>query len=288
MSYILDDLKNYIKFTDENKSIFWQEILNNKNIDIENLNKNFGFGSFEKKNFLRSILHFFFSRYLFGLKIFKTKEYYSYKEIFDKMNRQIDTDAIRHIFTFEKLRNSINPKKVCIIGDGKSNFVIGSYNLFPGAKIFSINLAETLIHDYLILKKYKIIPDDEIQVVSNLGDMDIKNKRLFLIPANKKNLLREQNIDLFVNIVSFQEMNFKEVNSYFQIISENKSYLYCCNREKKTLSNGENLIFRDYPWQNNQLDNLEICPWHKNYYSFRFPFIKKYDGKILHLLTKFN
>ena len=222
MSYILDDLKNYIKFTDENKSIFWQEILNNKNIDIENLNKNFGFGSFEKKNFLRSILHFFFSRYLFGLKIFKTKEYYSYKEIFDKMNRQIDTDAIRHIFTFEKLRNSINPKKVCIIGDGKSNFVIGSYNLFPGAKIFSINLAETLIHDYLILKKYKIIPDDEIQVVSNLGDMDIKNKRLFLIPANKKNLLREQNIDLFVNIVSFQEMNFKEVNSYFKMNSENK------------------------------------------------------------------
>jgi hypothetical protein len=287
MNKILETLKNSIPLTENNKSIFWNERLNIQNLDLENLKKNFGFGSFENKTLIRSILHFLFSRYLFGLKIFKTKEYSIYKELFNKMNRQIDVDAIRHIFTFNKLKKMINPNKICIIGDGKANFVIGANKIFPNAKIFSINLAETLIHDYLIIKNNNIISDTEIQVVNKFDELNSKNKKLFLIPANKKDILKEQNIDLFVNIVSFQEMDFHEVKKYFEIIKSNKSYLYCCNREKKILSNKETLIFKEYPWHPNQSHSLEICPWHQYYYSFRYPFIKKYDGTILHSFTKF-
>ena len=89
------------------------------------------------------------------------------------------------------------------------------------------------MHDYLILKKNNIILDTEIQVVDSSDDLEYENKKLFLIPANKKNLIKNKNIDLFVNIVSFQEMNNEEVNNYFDIIKSNKSYLYCCNRKKK-------------------------------------------------------
>ena len=53
---------------------------------------------------------------------------------------------------FNKLKKA-NPNKICVIGDGKANFVIGSFKIFPEAKIYSINLAETLLHDYLIIKK---------------------------------------------------------------------------------------------------------------------------------------
>ena len=287
MTYIIESLKKLIPLTENNKSSHWNERLNIKNLNLENLNKNFVFGSFEKKKFSRSILHFIFSRYLFGLKIFNSYEHKIYKKLFNKMNRQIDVDAIRHIFTFNKLKKKINPKKIIFIGDGKANFVLGSYKIFPDAKIFSINLAETLLHDYLILKKNNIILDTEIQVVDSSDDLEYENKKLFLIPANKKNLIKNQNIDLFVNIVSFQEMNNEEVNNYFDIIKSNKSYLYCCNREKKILSNRETLIFREYPWHPNQSHQSEICPWHQYYYSFRYPFIRKYDGTILHSYTKF-
>ena len=287
MTYIIESLKKLIPTTENNKSNFWNERLNVQNLNLENLDKNFGFGSFEKKKFSRSILHFIFSRYLFGLKIFNTKEYKIYKELFDKMNRQVDVDAIRHIFTFNKLKEKVNPNKICVIGDGKANFVIGSFKIFPEAKIFSINLAETLLHDYLIIKKNNIILDSQIQIVNNLDDLKSKNKKLFLIPANKKNLLKNQNIDLFVNIVSFQEMNNDEVKNYFDIIKSNSSYLYCCNREKKILSKKETLIFKEYPWHPNHSHYSEICPWHQYYYSFRYPFIRKYDGIILHSYTKF-
>ena len=40
------------------------------------------------------------------------------------MNRQIDTDALRHIFTFQLLKKYSNAKNICIIGDGKCNFVL--------------------------------------------------------------------------------------------------------------------------------------------------------------------
>ena len=53
-------------------------------------------------------------------------------------------------------------------------------------KFFSINLAETLLHDYLILKKNNIILDTEIQVVDSSDDLEYENKKLFLIPAKKK------------------------------------------------------------------------------------------------------
>ena len=111
MTYIIESLKKLIPLTENNKSSHWNERLNIQNLNLENLNKNFGFGSFEKKKFSRSILHFIFSRYLFGLKIFNSYEHKIYKKLFNKMNRQIDVDAIRHIFTFNKLKKKINPKK---------------------------------------------------------------------------------------------------------------------------------------------------------------------------------
>ena len=35
-----------------------------------------------------------------------------YKNIFDQHNRQIDVDTIRHIYTFNLLLNSVDPKKI--------------------------------------------------------------------------------------------------------------------------------------------------------------------------------
>ena len=49
MTYIIESLKKLIPLTENNKSSHWNERLNIQNLNLENLNKNFGFGSFEKK-----------------------------------------------------------------------------------------------------------------------------------------------------------------------------------------------------------------------------------------------
>ena len=93
---------------------------------------------------------------IFGNNVFKTKTYYAYKSVYDKINRFIDADTIRHIFTFEKLKEHVNPKSICVIGDGKINGILGAHLAFPNAKIYSVNLAEVLINDNLILEKTNI------------------------------------------------------------------------------------------------------------------------------------
>ena len=59
----------------------------------------------------------------------------------------------------------INPKKVCIIGDGGLNAVLGTHLTFPKAKIFSINLSETHIHDYLILKNSNLDLINSVELI---------------------------------------------------------------------------------------------------------------------------
>ena len=83
-------------------------------------------------------------------------------------------------------------------------------------------------------------------------------------------------------------MNMDEINEYFKIIKNNKSKLYCCNREYKKLIGGEELFFDKYPWGKHKKIFWEDCPWHQKFYSFRPPFIQQYDGNIKHCYVDFS
>ena len=98
---------------------------------------------------------------------------------------------IRHVFTLDFLNkyNLLN-KKICIIGDGKANFVSGCLVLSKNTTLYSVNLPQALIQDYLIIKKFHILDDNFIKVVNNEKDLSLKNIRLFLIPAQNKLFLK--------------------------------------------------------------------------------------------------
>ena len=113
--------------------------------------------------------------------------------------------------------------------------------LYPESKIFSINLSETLINDYLILKNFKILDDHHIQSITTENDKIDFNTKLFLIPASLKKFLLNIDIDLFTNIASFQEMNINEIKNYMDIIKQKKTLFHCCNREYKKLYGQEEL-----------------------------------------------
>jgi hypothetical protein len=281
-------LQKYISLTEKNKSSHWKYYLNSKS-NFYNINNSLGLGSYNKKN-LKKIIHYFLSRITFGRYIFLTSSFRRYKKIYDKNKRQIDTDCIRHIYTFNLLRKKIKKntiKKICIIGDGKVNGLIGCLLHYPKAKIYSINLAETLIQDYLIYKKMNPRMAKKIQVVERERDL-MNNKRIFLIPSCLKNYLYKKKINLFINIASFQEMQITEIKRYFKIIKSNKCYLYLANREHKRLPDGKIISFNKYPFGKGKKLILEDCSWHQKFYQFTYPFFRKYEGNIKHCLLSYK
>ena len=282
---IINKLINNIKETNFNKSSHWQKHLP-KDSNYLNEFESFGFGAFSKKS-VKNIFQNILTKIIFKNEIFKTKTYKEYKSVFDNINRYIDVDTIRHIFTFEKIKEYLNPKTICIIGDGKLNSVLGAHLTYSLAKIYSVNLSEALINDYIILDKMNIDIKNSIELVDDINFVD-DNKILTLVPSNFKTFLLNKNIELFINIASFQEMTPSEINNYFEIIKNNKSKLYCCNREYKKLYGGEELYFDQYPFSNSKRIFWEDCPWHQKYYSLRPPFIHNYDGNIKHCLVDFS
>ena len=83
-------------------------------------------------------------------------------------------------------------------------------------------------------------------------------------------------------------MSKEEIDNYMNLIKNNKSLLYSCNREYKKLRGGEELIFEDYPWGDGKKIFYKDCSWHQKFYSFKPPFIHKYDGNIQHCLIDYS
>ena len=285
MQEINKKLSDLINKTNLNKSSAYRKFLPH-NADYMNELSHFGSGSYTKKS-LKNYIHNILIRIIFGNTILKTKTYNAYKSIFDEINRYVDADTITHIFTFEKLKEYVNPKSICVIGDGKINGILGAHLTFPKAKIYSVNLAEVLINDNLILEKTNIDLKKSVTLVEDLNIYS-QNNVLFLIPSNNKKFLLNRNIELFINIASFQEMTTNEIKEYFEIIKNNKSKLYCCNREYKKLPGGEELYFKKYPFSNSKKIFWEDCPWYQKFYSLKPPFIHKYDGNFKHCLVDFH
>ena len=285
LNKILHKLNKNIFESNKNKSSHWIRHTRKMN-DILNISKNYFFGSYEKKSY-KEFLYFFLRRIVFGNKIFETKLYRDFKIIFNKMNRTIDADVIRHIFTFNTISKYIEPKSICIIGDGKLNGVLSANLMFPKAKLYNVNLSEVLMHDLVILNKTNLKIKEEVNLVEKI-DQEVNNKQLELIPSNFKNYLLNKKIDLFVNMASFQEMGKSEIADYFKIMKNNNAMLYCCNRDYKKLVGGEEIYFSEYPFNDAEKIFWESCTWHKKYYSLKYPFIRKFPSNVLHCLVKFS
>ena len=120
---------------------------------------------------------------------------------------------------------------------------------------------------------------------------------LGILTAGKSELLMGKEVDLYVNIASFQEMKQTTIRRYFDIIKSttNGAWLYCCNRQEKILYGGEVIKFEEYPWDGyEQMAVNSECPWYKTYYKLiRSRFIPipktkiKYDGIHMHRLIKY-
>ncbi len=296
-------LINEISLNQDSKSSYWKFhtkdcTVKNKKI-IKGISAGYGVKSI-RIPLISNKLHRYIQK-----KIFKNidncwnSKYYLYaKRTCELQNRSLDNDMLRHLFTFNCLFEQQLEKKqldrICVIGDGYTNFISLAILSRNFKKVISVNLPEIHLSDLKLISKLEMGSELKITVCDSEKDLEKilqdKHQRLILITARNQSIMKNKGIELFANIASFQEMREDTISDYFKTIISNKAYFYCCNREFKELRGGEKIEFEKYPWEKPDIIFTEDCPWHQEYYSLSkglIPVKGKYDGNIIHRLVKY-
>lgn len=290
MDKILENLNKYLKNSERNMSSFGKSLILKANYqDIEEGMNSGTFIKLDKLKLIKSYLSIIPQLLIFKKIIFKNTFIKKYKLICAKQLRLFNYELIIHSIVLEMLnKKRLLEGDVCVIGDGKGNFVHGILDIQKIKKIYSINLPQSLIQDYLIFKKYNSIDNKLIKVVNDKNDLLDKECKIFLIPAENKNLLIDKKINLFINMFSFQEMPLSETHGYIDVIKSNSAFLYSLNRERKKMLDGDIINYSDYGIKEKAKIIFEKEEkFLEKYYNLKFPFIHKKKNKVIGSLSSF-
>ncbi len=218
-------------------------------------------------------------------------------DITARQNRLYELDALRQALSLAQIL-ALTPDCLAedalavVIGDGFGTMSALILAAAPSARVATVNLNKTLLVDLTYAAMtlppgaYALALDREA-VNAGLANADI---RLLGIRATDANLVAALPVSLAVNIASMQEMRLADVGAYFDALRSAggaPTLFYCCNREKKTLPDGEVIQFADYPWRDDDDVLLDgICPWHQFFYSPIPPFYRPYAGVVRHRLAR--
>ena len=129
-----------------------------------------------------------------------------------------------------------------------------------------VDLPQTLINSYCYLgncfTENNIYLPNEFNSKEDLQKIMNKDSSLgtsfYLLSPDQISFIPSNSVDLSINSTSFQEMNFEQIQDYFDLIervSKNKSLFYCVNRVQKSPHGQESSrykgkpnIFYEYPW----------------------------------------
>ena len=280
----------------ESQSSFWKHYSSLAKIQFEYQTRNFQFegtmfGDYRPKssNPLKFLLpaSFFANHQLTKLSPQITL---ALKNVCRQHAREINFDCLKQALSIQQITEngfSLKSKKICIIGDGYGFLGCLLKNLDPTVKIVSVNLGKISVFDVAMTSLG--FHDCKINFVNN--ELDYKPDYDFnFIPAEVIFASGVEDVDLFFNIASMQEMTQNTIDSYFTWMRSQQSkptHFYCCNRVSKTLPSGEIIEFKKFGWKKcDQIVFDEICPWYQGSPSNRPPFWKKFDGKIWHRFVK--
>lgn len=253
----------------------------------------YGISSFEEKSILRSIRHLPIDFLLSGLlKKHNARDntINCAKSITSQLNVYFHFDHAKHILSFDLIDSYdlFHNGFICIIGDGHGFFGTLIRKMLPDANIIFINLGKNLLIDAICFSR--IFPDVEPLHLQKEEDLElIDNSSVVFLEAERCELMKRLPIGLFINIASMQEMDMFMVKRYFEYMrtSTEEPYLYCCNREEKTLPDGSVIRFDDFPWGGDVLVD-GLCPWYQQYPTTRPPFWRPFEGALMHRLVRLD
>lgn len=259
-------------------------------VDNEYKLRGIGFGEYKEASITNSLLTAPTRLYL---AILLQRLNLKYREALTKLalstNRILCHDMVRMALTIQLLAShlpNLEGKKIAIIGDGYGTMGSLLKMLFPNCQVTYINLGRTLAFD--VLYTARAHPDAHHTLITNGSEPTsdgfnyVEAEKVFEIGAQA---------DLFINIVSMQEMNPSIILEYVQLMRSqpNEVWFYCCNRLEKRLPDGTITRFSEYGWQGEDSFSVdELCPWHQLAPMNRPPFFRKFDGPIHHRLARLH
>jgi len=149
-------------------------------------------------------------------------------------------------------------KAILEIGGGSGNLSSLLYSSISNCTVISVDLPETLC--FAIVFIADMFPGASILLPNEEQLYDFNHYDFVFLTTEQTHLIKENSIDLAINIDSFQEMTHKQIEIYFQLIQRccsNNSYFFTSNRVEKMPCSPANYQkktseppnrFSDYPW----------------------------------------
>ena len=209
--------------------------------------------------------------------------------IAERTGRAFTHDMLRQVLSLTLISKHIN-----LEGRGDCNLVIGDgfgvlTSLFllavPERKTIIVNLSKSLLLDLVYIQR--AVPDVGIALADNEEDvrqaLSDPTIRLIALQADNAACATVAPIGISANVVSMQEMDPDVVSGYFRILRDNpakETVFYCANKLTKTLPDGTEVRFKNYPWMlEDHIFHNSACPWSQWYYSKTPPFWHYRRGK---------
>ncbi len=278
-------------------SSHWDAFSNFQSVSIsfDEINlQGFGFGDYENSKNLS------FSRKMVNFPMLLVSEIVlaqvpanirsAVRKVASSTSRSINPDFARLAKSLQMVTSIVpdfeNKKRVAIIGDGFGTFGALLASLIPNITIFQINLGRQLLFDYLFMVSSH--PQSEHRILHSINE--VIEGEINYLPAELVSCL-DANIDVFISIESFQEMNLETIKDYFELMRSQSAptFLYCANRVSKKLPDGKLIELEKYGWSINDIHLSISSRWWLNWgIKRRPPFIFKMDGRIEERITKIS
>lgn len=170
---------------------------------------------------------------------------------------------------------------------------------FPDASIVLVDLGQTLLFQASYCPKAHPASRHALAGTPGADDADF-----VYCPSDILDAINHRRFDVAVNIASMQEMDPSTVAAYFSFMRthlESANLFYCCNRQSKTLPDGQVSAIYSYPWSPlDQVLHDGLCPWHQYFLTagmpaqgprilgVRVPGVSYYDGPHFHRLVQLH
>lgn len=202
---------------------------------------------------------------------------------FDGFRQACTLDLLdRHLAT-----STTEPLKVVVIGDGHGILSAMIKDRWPSARLTLVDLGRTLL--FQAINCQRAFPD-LVHTLATSAEHNHLDADFLYCPADALAVLEGSTFDVAINVASMQEMTPAVVKQYFAFLRRriaDDNLFYCCNRESKTLSDGEVSSFSEYPWSTHDEVLLdEQCPWHEFYLALHPRMVRRYDGPHRHRLVR--